>query len=71
MSNENDWRNLQLSYPTMELLDRRVFLAANIYDPSFVNGTNIVDGFSTAILRFYMTYSDPKLLIKWEDKVEI
>ncbi|PAV86910.1 hypothetical protein WR25_03367 [Diploscapter pachys] len=60
---------LELSYPTMELLDRRVFLAASIYGPSFVNGTNIIDGFTTAILRFYMTYSDPKLLIKWEDKL--
>lgn len=53
----------------MDILGKQIFIAGNVYGVSFINNTKTLDGFHTAVLRFYMVYPEMKPLLNWEEKV--
>ncbi|KAK6019636.1 patched family protein [Ostertagia ostertagi] len=59
---------VEVTYPTMDILGKQIFIASNIYGVSLVNDTNNIESFTTVILRYYMVYPETKPLLDWEAK---
>ncbi|VDL83438.1 unnamed protein product [Nippostrongylus brasiliensis] len=66
--NQN-YSRIDITYPTMDILGKQVFIAGNIYGVHLANGSNSVEGFDTVILRYYMVYPETKPLYDWEAKM--
>ncbi|KAK6049682.1 patched family protein [Cooperia oncophora] len=64
-----NFSRIEVTYPTMDLLGRQIFIASNIYGVSLVNDTNTIESFTTVILRYYMVYPEMKPLLDWEAKM--
>ncbi|EPB71711.1 patched family protein [Ancylostoma ceylanicum] len=66
--NQN-FSRVDITYPTMDLLGKQIFIAANVYGVSVDKKTNVLEEFRTIILRYYMVYTETKPLIAWETKL--
>ncbi|CAJ0588032.1 unnamed protein product [Cylicocyclus nassatus] len=66
--NQN-FSRVDITYPTMELLGEKIFIAANVYDVTVDPKTQVLLGFRTAILRYYMVHPETKPLTIWEEKL--
>ncbi|ETN75507.1 hypothetical protein NECAME_12323 [Necator americanus] len=66
--NQN-FSRVDITYPTMDILGKQVFIAANVYDVSVDHQTNVLKNFRTIILRYYMVYPENKPLLAWEQKL--
>ncbi|KHJ94834.1 patched family protein [Oesophagostomum dentatum] len=66
--NQN-FSRVDITYPTMDLLGKQIFIASNVYDVTVDKKSNVLLGFRTVILRYYMVYTEVKTLQKWEEKL--
>ncbi|VDM67801.1 unnamed protein product [Strongylus vulgaris] len=66
--NQN-FSRVDITYPTLDLLGKQIFIAANVYDVTFDSKTHVLLGFRTVILRYYMVYPEAKPLTAWEEKL--
>ncbi|KAK6046335.1 hypothetical protein COOONC_16160, partial [Cooperia oncophora] len=64
-----NFSRIDVTYPTMDVLGKPIFIASNIYGVSLTNDTNNIESFTTVILRYYMVYPETKPLLDWEAKV--
>uniref|UniRef100_A0A7I4YYR3 SSD domain-containing protein n=1 Tax=Haemonchus contortus TaxID=6289 RepID=A0A7I4YYR3_HAECO len=64
-----NFSRVEVTYPTMDILGKQIFIASNIYGVSLVNDTNTIESFTTVILRYYMVYPEIKPLLAWETKI--
>uniref|UniRef100_A0A1I7XJB9 SSD domain-containing protein n=1 Tax=Heterorhabditis bacteriophora TaxID=37862 RepID=A0A1I7XJB9_HETBA len=53
--------SVKLSYPTMDILGRQIFIANNVYGITFVGNTNIIQGFNT--VRLILSSNFPHSII--------
>ncbi|KJH53586.1 patched family protein [Dictyocaulus viviparus] len=60
---------VKITYPTMNVLGKKIFIASSIYGISFYRNTTIIEGFRSVVLRYYMVYSETKPLLEWENKL--
>ncbi|KAK5986563.1 SSD domain-containing protein [Trichostrongylus colubriformis] len=66
---DQNFSRIDVTYPTMDILGKQIFIASNIYGVSLVNDTNNIESFTTVILRYYMVYPETKPLLEWESKL--
>ncbi|CAD6193405.1 unnamed protein product [Caenorhabditis auriculariae] len=61
--------SIELKYPVMKIYGKKVFIAGNIYDVSFKGNSSIIQGFSTVVLRYYMTHKTLQPMFDFEEKL--
>lgn len=60
----------QLTYPSLHILGKSIFIANNIYDATVDHNSSEILAFKTVILRYYMVHHSLKPMLKWEEKVD-
>ncbi|KAK5986333.1 SSD domain-containing protein [Trichostrongylus colubriformis] len=64
-----NFSRVNATYPIMDILGKRIFIADNIYGVRLDNDTNNIVAFTTVSLQYLMVYPETKPLLEWEAKV--